>query len=88
MKLSKALAGIAGALALTAGTAFADDLRWKMPVAFATNLPGLGSPAAWVADTITRTPDTKPMPAMTPHPAARCCQRYTKGWRARWLGSI
>ena len=28
------------------------------------------------------------MPAMTPHPAARCCQRYTKGWRARWLGSI
>ncbi len=31
-------------------TAQAKDLRWKMPVAFSTKLPGLGSPAAWVAD--------------------------------------
>lgn len=31
----------------------AKDLRWKMPVAFATKLPGLGSPAAWVANQIT-----------------------------------
>ncbi len=28
----------------------AEKLRWKMPVAFSTNLPGLGSPAAWVAN--------------------------------------
>lgn len=53
MKLFKALAGITGAIALSAAPAFADDLRWKMPVAFATNLPGLGSPAAWVADNLT-----------------------------------
>jgi len=38
------------ALMSTAGEAQADDLRWKMPVAFATKLPGLGSPAAWVAE--------------------------------------
>ncbi|MCP4063820.1 MAG: C4-dicarboxylate ABC transporter, partial [Gammaproteobacteria bacterium] len=42
MKLLKALTGVAGAIALTTGSAFAEDLRWKMPVAFATNLPGLG----------------------------------------------
>lgn len=33
-------------------TTSAKDLRWKMPVAFPTKLPGLGSPAAWVADKI------------------------------------
>jgi TRAP-type mannitol/chloroaromatic compound transport system substrate-binding protein len=57
MTLIKALAGIAGAVVLTTGTAFADDLRWKMPVAFATNLPGLGSPAAWVADSLNTASD-------------------------------
>ncbi|MEH6630217.1 MAG: TRAP transporter substrate-binding protein [Halopseudomonas aestusnigri] len=39
------------------GAAHADDLRWKMPVAFSTKLPGLGSPAAWVADKITTASD-------------------------------
>ena len=34
------------------GFAQAEDLRWKMPVAFATKLPGLGSPAAWVAEKV------------------------------------
>lgn len=53
MKFLKALTGIAGAIALTTGSAVAEDLRWKMPVAFATNLPGLGSPAAWVAENLT-----------------------------------
>ncbi len=57
MKLFTALTGIAGAIALTTGSAFADDLRWKMPVAFATNLPGLGSPAAWVADSLNTASD-------------------------------
>ena len=32
--------------------ALAENLRWKMPVAFSTNLPGLGTPAAWVAKQI------------------------------------
>lgn len=34
-------------------TAEAKDLRWKMPVAFSTKLPGLGAPAAWVAENLT-----------------------------------
>lgn len=46
---------VVSASIVSAGLAFADhaeakDMRWKMPVAFATKLPGLGSPAAWVAD--------------------------------------
>ncbi|EMP54645.1 TRAP-type mannitol/chloroaromatic compound transport system, periplasmic component [Marinobacter santoriniensis NKSG1] len=57
MKLLKAATVIAGALAITTGSAFADNLRWKMPVAFSTNLPGLGSPAAWVADNLTTASD-------------------------------
>ncbi|MDO6461887.1 TRAP transporter substrate-binding protein [Granulosicoccaceae sp. 1_MG-2023] len=57
MKLSKVFTGIAGALVLSAGTASADNLRWKMPVAFASNLPGLGSPAAWVAENLTAASD-------------------------------
>ncbi|WP_166268693.1 TRAP transporter substrate-binding protein [Marinobacter caseinilyticus] len=57
MKLVKTLTGIATAVALTTGSAVAEDLRWKMPVAFATNLPGLGSPAAWVADNLTTASD-------------------------------
>ncbi|XKE45874.1 TRAP transporter substrate-binding protein [Halomonas organivorans] len=57
MKLVKTMAGCAGALALVTGSAVADDLRWRMPVAFSTNLPGLGSPAAWVADNLTTASD-------------------------------
>ncbi len=57
MKLVKSMAVTAGALALCTGTAVAEDLRWKMPVAFATNLPGLGSPAAWVAENLTTASD-------------------------------
>lgn len=57
MKLAKSLVGCAGILALSTGTALADDLRWKMPTAFATNLPGLGSPAAWVAENLTTASD-------------------------------
>jgi TRAP-type mannitol/chloroaromatic compound transport system substrate-binding protein len=43
------------ALVVGAGAASAEDLRWKMPIAFGSNLPGLGSPAPWVADTLTKT---------------------------------
>ncbi|SFL94707.1 TRAP transporter substrate-binding protein [Marinobacter zhejiangensis] len=57
MKLAKAITGVAVAVALSTGTAYADNLRWKMPVAFATNLPGLGSPAAWVAENLTTASD-------------------------------
>ena len=32
------------------GDAAADKIRWKMPIAFASKLPGLGSPAPWVAE--------------------------------------
>ncbi|RAZ85260.1 TRAP transporter substrate-binding protein [Cereibacter johrii] len=42
------------ALALTAGMASAEDLRWKMPIGFGSNLPGLGSPSPWVADMLTK----------------------------------
>jgi TRAP-type mannitol/chloroaromatic compound transport system substrate-binding protein len=44
---------LGGALAVGAVTAeaqAADAVRWKMPSTFATNLTGLGHPAAWVAD--------------------------------------
>lgn len=40
---------VSASFAMSAPTQ-AEDLRWKMPVAFSTKLPGLGSPAAWVAD--------------------------------------
>lgn len=40
---------ISAGLVIAADTE-AKDLRWKMPVAFSTKLPGLGAPAAWVAD--------------------------------------
>ncbi len=56
MKLAKALAGGIAAAALATG-AFAEDLRWKMPIAFASNLPGLGSPAPWVAEKLTTASD-------------------------------
>lgn len=40
------------ALFAGAPTAFAefDKVRWKMPIAFASNLPGLGSPSQYVAE--------------------------------------
>lgn len=41
-------------LTLSAGSGQAEDLRWKMPVGFGSNLPGLGSPSPWVADMLTR----------------------------------
>ena len=47
-------AGLGLAMSLPA---HADKLRWKMPVAFATKLPGLGSPAAWVADQLNTASD-------------------------------
>ena len=60
MRIAQAVATGIGALALTAGmagSAMAEDLRWKMPVAFAGNLPGLGSPAPWVAEKLTTASD-------------------------------
>jgi TRAP-type mannitol/chloroaromatic compound transport system substrate-binding protein len=44
-------------VAALAGSAHAEDLRWRMPVGFGTNLPGLGSPAPWVAETLTTASD-------------------------------
>jgi TRAP-type mannitol/chloroaromatic compound transport system substrate-binding protein len=55
-----ASAGIAvgaATLAVDPGVAQADELRWKMPVAFSTKLPGLGSPAAWVAEQLNTASD-------------------------------
>jgi len=43
-----AAALVAGA-ALTGTASAQDNVRWKMPVAFASNLPGLGSPSQYVA---------------------------------------
>lgn len=43
----------AAAVAAMGTTAGAEDLRWRMPIAFASNLPGLGSPAPWVAENLT-----------------------------------
>ncbi|PAV25295.1 TRAP-type mannitol/chloroaromatic compound transport system substrate-binding protein [Tamilnaduibacter salinus] len=53
MKLVRSIIACASAVALSTSVAFAEDLRWKMPVAFSSNLPGLGSPSAWVADNLT-----------------------------------
>ncbi len=50
MKFTKAALISASVLSLTVGTAHAEDLRWIMPLGFGSNLPGLGSPAPWVAD--------------------------------------
>lgn len=43
-------AGLAASLLLagTSGPAMADDIRWKMPIAFPSKLPGLGSPSKYV----------------------------------------
>lgn len=56
MKMHKTIVISLVALTVSLGIgapAQADELRWKMPVAFSTKLPGLGSPAAWVAETLT-----------------------------------
>jgi TRAP-type mannitol/chloroaromatic compound transport system substrate-binding protein len=57
MPISTRLKTAAGALALAgtmalgaAGPAQADDIRWKMPVAFPSNLPALATPSHYVAD--------------------------------------
>lgn len=47
--LSAAILAAAG-LAGFSGDVSAEQLRWKMPIAFASNLPGLGTPAPWVAE--------------------------------------
>ncbi|MBK1696816.1 TRAP transporter substrate-binding protein [Rhodovibrio salinarum] len=56
MPISKLKTAV-GALALAgtmagaaAAPAQADDIRWKMPIAFSSNLPGLGSPSQYVAE--------------------------------------
>ncbi len=43
---------IAAGIALlgTAGTAQAEEIRWKMPIAFASDLPGLGTPSKFVEE--------------------------------------
>ncbi|WP_420546738.1 TRAP transporter substrate-binding protein [Curvivirga sp.] len=48
---------VATASIAAVGAAKAEDLRWKMPIAFASKLPGLGSPAPWVAEKITTASD-------------------------------
>ncbi len=48
-----AAAVVGGALALGSVTDTAqaqERVRWRMPIAFASNLPGLGTPAPWVAE--------------------------------------
>ena len=50
--VGRALTGVALAAALLllgfSGPASADPIRWKMPIAFASKLPGLGSPSKYV----------------------------------------
>jgi len=48
--LNAVAAGVIAAVTLAAPEAGADTIRWKMPIAFASKLPGLGSPAPWVAE--------------------------------------
>ncbi len=54
LKAGKAALGLVVSAAVVAGgfatTAQAERVRWKMPVAFSSNLPGLGSPSQYVAD--------------------------------------
>jgi TRAP-type mannitol/chloroaromatic compound transport system substrate-binding protein len=57
--LSSLAGAVIAATALFAGSddAAADKIRWKMPIAFASKLPGLGSPAPWVAEQLDRASD-------------------------------
>lgn len=57
MKPLNLAAGLCAAMAIAAGSASAEDLRWRMPLGFGSNLPGLGSPAPWVAETLTTASD-------------------------------
>jgi TRAP-type mannitol/chloroaromatic compound transport system substrate-binding protein len=57
MNIVKTLAAGLSAVSLTAAAAGAEDLRWKMPIAFGSNLPGLGSPAPWVAENLSTASD-------------------------------
>lgn len=47
--LSAAVLATAGLSGFSSDAA-AEQLRWKMPIAFASKLPGLGTPAPWVAE--------------------------------------
>lgn len=55
--LHVAAAGFFAAVTLAPPQAGADTIRWKMPIAFASKLPGLGSPAPWVAEQLERASD-------------------------------
>lgn len=50
--MKKSLISLAVAASVLAApfAANAENLRWKMPIAFSSKLPGLGTPSAWVAD--------------------------------------
>ncbi len=52
-------AGLAAAFLLLAisGPASADPIRWKMPIAFASKLPGLGSPSRYVEERLNTASD-------------------------------
>ena len=51
LKLAVSALALGGLLTTGAAvdTAAADNIRWKMPIAFASKLPGLGSPSLYVA---------------------------------------
>ena len=55
--LCAAALGAAVGMTGMASEASADKVRWKMPIAFASKLPGLGSPAPWVADQLNAASD-------------------------------
>jgi len=47
LSIFAALLAIAG---LAATPVAADNIRWKVPIAFASTLPGIGAPAVWTAE--------------------------------------
>ncbi len=57
MKLTTSLLAACAAMSLVATAADAERQRWKMPLAFGSNLVGLGSPAPWVADSLNTASD-------------------------------
>ena len=57
MKTTLTGLAVAAMVAAAAFPAAAENLRWKMPIAFSSNLPGLGSPAPWVAEKLTEASD-------------------------------
>ncbi|MDX1654041.1 MAG: TRAP transporter substrate-binding protein [Candidatus Competibacteraceae bacterium] len=52
MKKLLTMACVAASVALAAPVLAQDKVRWRVPVAFASNLPGLGDPIVYVADTL------------------------------------